>query len=963
MVIVSRAPTPTIEPQEVMRPRATPVDTYIRPPDPAPSDLHNLAAGLQNFSRDIKGMFAARAKRDEEAARIRGEAQFFRDNQVGYAEAVRQGKIPAFASRPFMESYKEAEGKVIGARLASQMQLEYQGWEGRNSQDPANFDQFMAEFLKRNLTTDDADILRGAMPYIYSTVNNGYSQRTQDAADAAYNGGLNANVAVSSMAIDDYSIQGLSNGRGTDYDALWDELIRNRSTALSSGIREADYDSKFIDAIAAKALEHRDPALLALLDKALPGAATPMSASPYGREVKAKTISAMETVNYQAENHAYTQEQRRDAALKEELTALAIDALTANPNAVLPDNFWAAYLKVEPEGRIKVEQWRNNIISGTQEDPAAIRDLNYRILVRQENPTEVIEEAMANGTIRSAQTLKTLYEMGQEEPVWQNSQAYDLGLKAIQQAAGMGGEFAFDPEYVSPAATAAALDFELSMRAWAQTPEGMSAIATNDMATIATVIAQKQKIITDGFVISQGAQAEYVQPEAVTEELEAAGFDPNPQARTEAQVMAEQAAAEELAASPQGQMPEWTQGTVPDLNTLPPEEQTAIRQEADRMGIDPQVLLEETYRQVDELIRGVDQQFEIENTIENAPVRVNPAPAAPKGNLTPMSGTSLETVIREGRSDPTYFALDPQGIVDETPRTSSNWNFGNLTNPNALVIHHTGGRGTVEGVVQTFKERGYPAHFVIDREGVIHRILREDQKGQHTRPAEDGSEINNSNSWGVEIIANDDSDLTPQQVRAALQLSQYLHKSYGLPLDRVVGHGNINGHKQESEGDTVLAALDQMFGNSASNDGDVEGLLAFISQEEGTAGDDPYNVVYGGATQPLTSMTLSEVQQIGKAAGRYQVLPGTLDDARQALGLSPDTKFTPEVQDQVALWLLERRGLARWKDGRMTDAEFIDALSQEWAALSGSDGKAHYPGQGQNASLERLVAALEPMKR
>jgi len=49
MVTINRAPTPTIEPQEVLRPKVSPIDTYVRPPDPAPSDLHNLARGLENF--------------------------------------------------------------------------------------------------------------------------------------------------------------------------------------------------------------------------------------------------------------------------------------------------------------------------------------------------------------------------------------------------------------------------------------------------------------------------------------------------------------------------------------------------------------------------------------------------------------------------------------------------------------------------------------------------------------------------------------------------------------------------------------------------------------------------------------------------------------------------------------------------------------------------------------------------
>lgn len=611
MVIVNRTTTPTIEPQEVLRPRAAPVDSYVRPPDPAPSDLHNLARGLENFSRDIKGMLTTRQAHDEEAARLRGEAQFFKDNQIGYAEAVRQGRVPAFASRPFMEAYKEAEGKVVGARLASQMQLEYQGWEGRNDQDPANFDQFMTDFLKRNLTQDDPDVLRGAMPYIYTTVNAGYTQRTQDAADAAYSGGFNANIAVSSMVIDDASIAGLTSGQGTDYAGLWEELVELRGHALGSGFRTHDYDTKLIDLIAAKAMEERDPALLELLDRSLPGSDTPMSASPYGREVRAKTIDALATINYQAENFAYTEQTRRDASLKDALTAFAIETITSNPEAALPDNFWTAFEKVEPEARLKVQNWRNAVLGGQEEDRTAIRDLNYRILVKGENAMEVIEEGVSSGAIRKASTLQSMYELGQEDPAWQRTQSYQLGLKAIQQAAALmvkrgedTAEVHFDPEYISVAATAASLDFELSMRAWAKSPEGIAALQANDRAAIALAVARYQKFIIDGFIPTPDTPAEYVQPQIITDTLRAAGYAPNPLAPNDAKVAADRATREAFEASPQGQMPEWVDSAPPDLTALPEAEQRAVREEADRLGIDPPILLEETYRQVEELLRG-----------------------------------------------------------------------------------------------------------------------------------------------------------------------------------------------------------------------------------------------------------------------------------------------------------------------------------------------------------------------
>lgn len=146
-------------------------------------------------------------------------------------------------------------------------------------------------------------------------------------------------------------------------------------------------------------------------------------------------------------------------------------------------------------------------------------------------------------------------------------------------------------------------------------------------------------------------------------------------------------------------------------------------------------------------------------------------------------------------------------VVDQSGKFGGNWNFGTMK-ANSLVVHHTAGRGTVEGVVQTFKERGFPAHFVIDREGKTHQILGIDQRGRHTKNSK-VNDVTNANSWGVEIIAKDDSDVTPKQVQAAVQLTKMLHEQHGMPMNRVFGHGEINTHKQQTEGASVVSVLRQ----------------------------------------------------------------------------------------------------------------------------------------------------------
>lgn len=175
----------------------------------------------------------------------------------------------------------------------------------------------------------------------------------------------------------------------------------------------------------------------------------------------------------------------------------------------------------------------------------------------------------------------------------------------------------------------------------------------------------------------------------------------------------------------------------------------------------------------------------------------------------PAPGT-FDEVVSSFRRDPGSFNITSENIRDVSGEVGGRWNFGSMK-ADSLVVHHTAGRGTAEGVIQTFTERNFPAHFVIDREGNITQVLGLDQKGQHTRPAQDGSGITNSNSWGVEVIAKDDSDILPVQAAATIRLTKYL-QNYGLNPQKVVGHGAINRHKQATEGQSIVQLLEQING-------------------------------------------------------------------------------------------------------------------------------------------------------
>jgi len=124
--------------------------------------------------------------------------------------------------------------------------------------------------------------------------------------------------------------------------------------------------------------------------------------------------------------------------------------------------------------------------------------------------------------------------------------------------------------------------------------------------------------------------------------------------------------------------------------------------------------------------------------------------------------------------------------------------------PQALIVHHTAGRGTPEGVVDTLNQRGLGTHYVIDRTGQIHQALRSGAAGAHMRPS-DVNNLSNANTVGVEVIANDDRDITPQQIEASYRLRDMLRGQN--PDLQVYGHGEVNKHKQATEGTTIANVL------------------------------------------------------------------------------------------------------------------------------------------------------------
>ena len=114
----------------------------------------------------------------------------------------------------------------------------------------------------------------------------------------------------------------------------------------------------------------------------------------------------------------------------------------------------------------------------------------------------------------------------------------------------------------------------------------------------------------------------------------------------------------------------------------------------------------------------------------------------------------------------------------ESPNTSSR----NGASINMIVLHSTTA-ATVEGTINWFLDpkSQVSAHYVVDRNGDIYQIVRDECSAWHAKAI-------NSRSIGIEHVGTASDRLTDAQSRASAQLVRWLAAQYGIPAANVLGH-------------------------------------------------------------------------------------------------------------------------------------------------------------------------------
>ena len=116
-----------------------------------------------------------------------------------------------------------------------------------------------------------------------------------------------------------------------------------------------------------------------------------------------------------------------------------------------------------------------------------------------------------------------------------------------------------------------------------------------------------------------------------------------------------------------------------------------------------------------------------------------------------------------------------------------------------------------------------------------------------------------------------------------------------------------------------------------------------------------------------TKMTIAEVaRRATGAVGKYQQLPQYLVSRAKAAGLNPDKDlYSPENQDLIItkVNIEGNRSGRRWLKGEISDEQFMQGLSQEFASLPNAQGKFYYPGQRSSMTADKVKSALSAVKK
>jgi N-acetylmuramoyl-L-alanine amidase len=127
--------------------------------------------------------------------------------------------------------------------------------------------------------------------------------------------------------------------------------------------------------------------------------------------------------------------------------------------------------------------------------------------------------------------------------------------------------------------------------------------------------------------------------------------------------------------------------------------------------------------------------------------------------------------------------------------------------PDMLVLHYTG-METGEAALARLRdpEAGVSAHYLVDEDGTIHRLVAEERRAWHAgRGGWQGETDCNAASIGIEIVNPGHEfgyrDFPEVQVDAVISLISDIRTRWTIPDARIIGHSDLAPERKQDPGE------------------------------------------------------------------------------------------------------------------------------------------------------------------
>lgn len=406
---------------EQLQPRAAPIDSFVQAPQiPAgPSQTEQLVRALAPLSSQLQGLIGDmrdRAEKDQaETDKIEGERRFIEGNQQGFVEAVRQDPSLANRSPVFRRAFQEAEGVALARRASSEIEQEYQQWEGRERATPDQLAGWLADRVRTRFEGASANTLRTALPTIRELQNRISGRNATEVGNRVYADAVEtAKGDVRTVLQQALSPQGASetdpNGVIRFNPTQVAREVENITTRLrNAGVSGQDLNKAIVDEVTAVAIQKNDPRILEVLQRDRSNGTPGAGLTTYGRD----RIERAEEVIFRNSERLENVATRRLERERREAYRVAVRNVTStlmgNPEADISEDLIRLGSQHDPDFALKVENMRKTVRERAESDnPADIRDAQVRIF-QSERPTSQIFEEVANGNIRNPATMRQLF--------------------------------------------------------------------------------------------------------------------------------------------------------------------------------------------------------------------------------------------------------------------------------------------------------------------------------------------------------------------------------------------------------------------------------------------------------------------------------------------------------------------------------------------------------------------------